>query len=777
MGNIIDIDSDIFPGTNKLKITQYTGIYFKDIIGQHYVKKQLNECINFMNNQQEFKKYEYKMPRGILFVGPPGTGKTMMAKALATEAAVNFISVTASDFENAYYGSGPKNIRNLFKTAKRNTPCIVYIDELDSISSRSNFISHDKSDLINTLLAELDGFEQYTNVLVIAATNNPDKIDAAVLRSGRFDKEIVFDLPNAAERKEYLESINKKFFDKNFLDNYDNNITTLTRYTTGLSLADLSNIINCAKSRFLERISVTESVIPTTTIDTTTITTMDMTNDNTNNQKENHENIKKVIIDGVEEELENHDNLSNSSTHFVKQISEQHLLQTEIYDNFSEKLITKNSTIRFLPESKKFTKKSFLKYSNYIGLPKKLFSQVYEFMKTHNIEDYNFILNTLYKFSLENSNVKEKIEYFDLQTLMFECKNSSYNNNYSYEIEKTQKKKQQGFLNKFNNIKLEENNNITKLGVIAHGSCLGLKLHVKDIKGKNYDLNNQIIISCLLKRYLAQLDVHKRNAIASYVNNSNDIYISLWQLQEICKRYSNHTIKFVQNDNFTDGITFNDINESLDILIVGMAKKERLMSAEEKLVVAYHEVGHALMGYLVSGGEIPIKISIIPSGRNALGYTKHDAKDKHIVSFEDYISQIYCLLGGRCCELVVFNKLYSGASDDLSKIDKILDTMICEYNMFSSFGYIKKINGEYQVSDKVKHRIENFKVKLIKMYSKIVMEYLNEFIEDVHKLAKLLVEKEELTESDLTEENLSQSCITNKGKLDVSTKYINLLKA
>lgn len=823
MGNIIDTNSDIFPGTNKLNIIQYTGVYFKDIIGQNYVKKQLNECINFMNNPKEYYKYEYKMPRGILFVGPPGTGKTMMARALATEAAINFISVTASDFENAFYGSGPKNIRKLFRTAKHNAPCIIYIDEMDSISSRSNFKSYDKSDLINTLLSELDGFDKNSNILVIAATNNPNKIDPAVLRSGRFDKEIVFDLPNAAERKEYFETINKKFFSKDFLDNYDHNIATLTKYTTGLSLADLSNIINCAKSRFLERISIMES--PLSTLTTTTTTTTNETNIeiDKNTIKEpveivcsDSENIKKDVLEVttvVEEidELENHDKLSeeirknniqrsrsdisSNETHSAdniftqldpesEQLQSTNLLKTTEATKKDKILSESNyliNPISTIPD--KFTKKLFAKHWKTLDLPNELFPQVYKFMKTHKIKDYNFILNVLYKFSLENQNKGKPIdqftdkehEYFDLELLMFECKDSDYSKCYVYKnFEKITKKKNHGFFSKLNKLNLDENNDIAKLGVIKSNLGHSLNLYVKDIDGKKYNLNNHKIVESLLQRYLSQLSKHKCNALASYINHANIYEFTLWQLQAICDRYSNHTIKLVQNENFTDGITFNDLNESLDILIVGMAKKERLMTAEEKMVVAYHEVGHALMGYLISGGEVPIKISIIPSGRNALGYTKHYPKDKHIVSFEDYVAQIYCLLGGRCCELLIFNKLYSGANDDLSKIDRILDLMICEHNMYSSFGFIKSINGEYNVSDKVKYRIERFKRKLIKMYSKMVKDYLSEYKEDVHRLAKLLVEREELTEADLTEENLSPACITNKGKLVVSTKYINL---
>jgi ATP-dependent Zn protease len=748
MGNLIDVESEYFPGTNKLKVTQYTGIYFKDIIGQDYVKKQLNECINYMNNADEFKKFNYKMPRGILFVGPPGTGKTMMAKALATEAAVNVIAVAAADFENAFYGSGPKNVRHLFKVAKKNTPCIIYIDEIDSIGMRNDIKFADKSSMINTLLIELDGFDNNTNILVIASTNNPNKIDPAILRSGRFDKEIVFDLPNPSERKQYFEMIDKKFLSQAFIDDYDNNINTLVRYTTGLSLADLSTIINNAKSLVLERLGNTNN----NGTSVTTITT--------------EQPIQ--IIDG--EEIENEDKLlkqrSNSSN------SNSEIIKSNILE-----------VTQVTPTKKEvFTKKSMLQYwSKQLQLPASLFSEVYDFMKRNQIEDKNFILNVLYKYSIEDTRIQENVDVYtdfgsyDIVLLMQECYESIYNTSYDYLLspsKKSNKQPKKRFFFKFENIK-SDFDNLMPLGLFSSEASCKFRLKVKGSDNKTYHLANEIIMPALVKRYLETLNTtpYKRKAITAYINATNDNNLTLYNLQSICSRYADHVIKFP--DNSEDGLTLNDLNTALDILVVGMAKKERTMSENEKRIVAYHEVGHALMGYLISGGKVPIKISIIPSGRNALGYTKHDAEDQYIISFEDYVAQIYCLLGGRCCESIIFNKIYSGASDDLSKVDKILNTMIYQHGMYNSIGFIRKRDDE-QISENTLYRIERFKRKLVKMYTSRVKHYLSEFLPDIHKLADLLYNKEELIESDLSLENLSQNCISNKGKLVVDTKYANV---
>jgi ATP-dependent Zn protease len=237
-------------------------------------------------------------------------------------------------------------------------------------------------------------------------------------------------------------------------------------------------------------------------------------------------------------------------------------------------------------------------------------------------------------------------------------------------------------------------------------------------------------------------------------------YKGIITFQQIYDTYlSKYNNEYIFNIDESDGITMKDFNDSLDDLIVGVAKKEKIMSDEEKKIVAYHEVGHAIIGYLMELGDLPIKISIIPSGRNALGYTKHNVDEKYMSSFEEMVSKIYCLLAGRCCELLIFGKIYTGATDDIEKVNTLMNDMIFKYSMYKKHAYITPMKN--YISDVTVRKVEQYKIKMINAYAKHVKEILNEFIDDVHSLAKELYNEEVLL-ADVFEKD---------GKLKLSDKF------
>ena len=222
---------------NKKKVT------FKDVAGSVESKEELKEIVAFLKKPQKFTALGAKIPKGVLLMGSPGTGKTLLAKAVAGEADVPFFSISGSEFVEMFVGVGASRVRDLFKKAKKNSPCIIFVDEIDAVGRQRGAGlggSHDEREqTLNQILVELDGFDTNTNVIVLAATNRPDILDPALLRPGRFDRRVVIDLPDIKEREAIL-----KVHSKNKPLEKDVELMTVAQRTPGFSGADLANLLN-----------------------------------------------------------------------------------------------------------------------------------------------------------------------------------------------------------------------------------------------------------------------------------------------------------------------------------------------------------------------------------------------------------------------------------------------------------------------------------------------------------------------------------------------------
>ncbi|MCY3804490.1 MAG: ATP-dependent zinc metalloprotease FtsH [Candidatus Saccharibacteria bacterium] len=227
-------------------------ISFKDIAGNDHAKEDLEEVVDFLKHPVKFKNVGAKMPKGVLLVGPPGTGKTMIARAVAGEAKVPFYNMSGSEFVEMFVGVGASRVRDSFAKAKKNAPCILFIDEIDAVGRRRGSGmggGHDEREqTLNQILVEMDGFEQEENVIVLAATNRADVLDPALLRPGRFDRRVNISLPDRKDRQAILEIY---FKDKPLADDID--IKALAAKTAGSSGADLSNIVNESAIRAARR--------------------------------------------------------------------------------------------------------------------------------------------------------------------------------------------------------------------------------------------------------------------------------------------------------------------------------------------------------------------------------------------------------------------------------------------------------------------------------------------------------------------------------------------
>ncbi|MBQ0017143.1 MAG: ATP-dependent zinc metalloprotease FtsH [Clostridiales bacterium] len=230
-------------GKTKARNTQISKVKFSDVAGAKEEKYELKEVVDFLSNSKKFIDLGARIPKGVLLVGPPGTGKTMLAKAVAGESHVPFFQISGSDFVEMFVGVGASRVRDLFEQAKRSAPAIVFIDEIDAVGRQRGAGlgggNDEREQTLNQLLVEMDGFESTTGIIVMAATNRPDVLDPALLRPGRFDRQIYVNMPDVGEREEILKVHAKN---KSFTD--DVNFKNLARITSGFSGADLENLLN-----------------------------------------------------------------------------------------------------------------------------------------------------------------------------------------------------------------------------------------------------------------------------------------------------------------------------------------------------------------------------------------------------------------------------------------------------------------------------------------------------------------------------------------------------
>ena len=228
----------------KVYVEKQTGVTFKDVAGQDEAKESLQEVVDFLHNPKKYSEIGAKLPKGALLVGPPGTGKTLLAKAVAGEAKVPFFSLAGSDFVEMFVGVGASRVRDLFRQAKEKAPCIVFIDEIDAVGRARGKAAamggnDERENTLNQLLTEMDGFGSNSGVIILAATNRVDVLDKALLRAGRFDRQIHVDLPDLNERKEVFGVHLRPIKIDNTVD-----VELLARQTPGFSGADIANVCN-----------------------------------------------------------------------------------------------------------------------------------------------------------------------------------------------------------------------------------------------------------------------------------------------------------------------------------------------------------------------------------------------------------------------------------------------------------------------------------------------------------------------------------------------------
>ena len=248
-------------GSNaKVYVKSAEGIKFSDVAGEDEAKENLTEIVDYLHDPSKYQEIGASMPKGILLVGPPGTGKTMLAKAVAGEANVPFFSISGSEFVEMFVGMGASKVRDLFRQAKEKAPCIVFIDEIDAIGKKRDGQlggNDEREQTLNQLLTEMDGFEGNNGVIILAATNRPESLDPALTRPGRFDRRVPVELPDLKGREEILKVHARKI---KVAEDVDYN--KIARMASGASGAELANIVNEAAARRARRPALCHAVRP-----------------------------------------------------------------------------------------------------------------------------------------------------------------------------------------------------------------------------------------------------------------------------------------------------------------------------------------------------------------------------------------------------------------------------------------------------------------------------------------------------------------------------------
>lgn len=450
LGNLADTDMKVSPVNVESR--------FDDIIGLVEAKEQIKKYVDIMKNRDKYKNIGAKIPKGVLLSGSPGCGKTLLAKAVAGEAGVKFIAITGSDFDEIFVGVGARRVTNLFKNARENSPCIIFIDEIDSIGEKRDGYKRGGSDTLNKILSEMDGFKENDSIMVIASTNRPSSLDKALIRSGRFDAKITIDPPTKKDRVEMFRLyLDKIVCDDSISDNFDTYIEQFANMAPRASGADIANLCNQAAI------------------------------------------------------------------------------------------------------------------------------------------------------------------------------NASYNNR--------------------------------------------------------------------------------------------------------------------------KGVTFEDIASSIDNVLIGLEKPTKKSSDQEQLVTAYHEAGHALVGYILKDAMNPMKISIIPRGHGIAGYTLPQEMDSSTISSKQMIAEIYVLLAGRCAEMIQFNNVTAGASNDFEKANKIIKDMIMKYGMCKTFGPVvfDYDNPNFKISETKRNQIEEIIERELNYMYEEVETLLTKHYDHLNKLALAVNESEVIVLSEIRE--------------------------
>lgn len=528
---------------------------YNDVIGMEPVKQDLKLISTIFKYNFIFQRQGVKIPKGLLFSGPPGVGKTLMAKAFAGEANCKFYSISGSDFKHPLVGVGGMIVKDLFEKAKKNAPAVIFIDEIDAVGQKRTVSvnsSSESSATLNKILEQMDGFTTGDGIMVIGATNRPSILDGALTRTGRFDRKVTFDLPNKNEREQLLKLyLNRVKLTPKFELFIENHIKELARQSAGMSGSDISSFINQGVLNYDKELFFEKDEPETDTNDESNIIDFSDTSDEDEPSEEKqdklHEKLKSKVI--------------------------QHQLKELTNEQLSTKII--------------------------------------------------------------------------------------------------------------NGIKMMD------------------KVLFKVLEEDDKDKSDNIKLKPFVKK-------------------------SMYREMEL-----KHFLK------------------ALNEIKVGIEKKERTMTEDEKKRVSYHEAGHALIAYLYKSTNPPIKITIIPHGDGSLGFTMTEPDDRKMHLRSEVLAQVAVLLGGTMAERVFFGEPGTGASDDLKKATHILNNYLSRYGMDDEFGLVSFEMDDKDVPNNWKQKVYNKTNSILMIIKDQVKKAIEDNTEHMKAIGEYLLDHEEILEDNV----------------------------
>ena len=702
-------------------------INFKSVAGAKEAKEELKDVVDFLKNPEKYRRLGAKIPRGVLLVGEPGNGKTLLAKAVAGEANCPFFSITGSDFIEVFVGVGAARVRDLFAQARKNAPSIIFIDEIDAIGRQrgSGFGGgHDEREqTLNQLLTEMDGFDTAgSSVVVLAATNMPDVLDKALLRPGRFDRRVDVPFPDTESREQIL-----RIHAQQIKLDPEADLKKIAEITAGYSGADLANLMNKAAIQASKK------------------------------------NQEKVTMADIEEShkimLQSYNSPVSSANQLTKgNSSAKMFMPSQVKCNFDhvagmqEAKEELRDVVDFLKNPEKFRRlgAKITKGVLLIGEPgngKTLLAKAVA--GEANCPFFNV-------------SASEFVEMFvgvgasRVRDLFNQARKHNPSIIFIDEIDAVGRHRDSGMhggndeRNQTLNQLLTEmdgfdtaSNSVIVIAATNRPDSLDPAL----MRAGRFDRKVEVPYPDLVSREKI-LTLHAQKIVM-------DPTIDLYKVARGTPGFSGADLAHLVNESALlaarNGeqpmVTIHDFEEARDKIMIGKELKTIVLSEQERKITAFHESGHALVRLLLPEHSDPLhKVTIVPRGR-ALGVTHSlPEREKYTQTKEEMLTIIMVCLGGRVAEEMIFNVLGTGAYNDFEKATEVARRMVCSYGMSEELGPVvyKQQNGEYAYSQKTAERIDAEVQKLLEQCYKKVKELLGQHRDKLEKLANHLFTKETL---------------------------------
>ena len=705
-----------------------TGVTFKDVAGHEDAMFELREIVEFLKSPDRFRKIGATMPKGVLIYGPPGCGKTLLARALASEASASFYSISGSDFVEVWAGVAAARVRDLFKEARQNAPAIVFIDELDSIGrSRSTGASFDAEHEqgLNQILSELDGFTPFDEVVVVAATNRPDVLDPALLRPGRFDRAIGLERPGEEMRRQVLEihSRNKRLEKGTDLD-------SIARKSIGLSGADLANLMN--EAALLSARAGKKAI----------------------GQDNLEEALQRIIREPERRKL-----LSLREQGVGKRSSsaDERVTFADVagVDNALEEL---TEIIDYLGNPDHFEKMGARAPRGVIlvgppGCGKTLLARA---VAGEANASFFSVAATEFVETLVGRGASR------VRNLFTEAKAASPAIIFIDEIDAVAGRRQstseggtREVENTMNQMLVELDGFDPRVGVVVMAATNRPDM-LDPALTRPGRFDRQVSIEPPDRAGRQQiLELHSRDKPLA-------ANIDLGEVAGLTQGFSGADLANLMNEaallamrKRQEEITRDLIDEALDRSSLGVSSRGNVMTDEERKIVAYHEAGHAMVARALPGTASPVKISIAGRGKS-LGFMRPFEETDRVVRTKDsLVDELAALLGGRAAELIVFGDPSAGAADDLLRVGDLAYRMVTQLGMGGTLGPLTISigqNGYSRVHSEELARTIDKEVKEIVDEADLRARSVLELSRDkLDKVAGVLIKKEALTSEEIDE--------------------------